>query len=94
MINITKEEIIKLGHMSQINIARNDIPQLFEKIDAVLTYASHLKEIEAGQPGEALPRTINRVRSDLVIRTPAEPLLARAPVSEGHYYVVPTVLKS
>lgn len=94
MVKITEQEILKLAQMSAINISEHDImPALIEKIDAVLTYASSLKEIAKGHKQSAMPHTVNRLRTDVIIRTPPEPILAQAPERSDNYFVVPVILK-
>lgn len=94
MIKITREDILKLGQISNISLTDEEIPPLVEKLQAVLSYAEYLKEVaEAQQACEPMPKNSNIARNDEVIPTPAEPLLALAPQREDHFYVVPMILK-
>lgn len=93
MIQITREDVLKLGQISNITITEDEIGPLLEKLQAVLAYASHLKDIAAGHEA-SLPKNVNVMKDDLVIPTPQEPLLRLAPQREENYYVVPTIIKN
>ncbi len=94
MIKITREDVLKLGHISNISISEEEIPALVNKLTAVLSYAVHLKDIAGTQQGLPLPVQSNITRPDVAIPTPSEPLLALAPAREENFYVVPMILKN
>ena len=94
MVKITRDDVLKLGAISNISISEDEIPALESKLSAVLSYAAYLKEVAAQKQGGALPQQSNVVRQDKVIPTPAEPLLALAPAREDNFYVVPMILKT
>lgn len=94
MAKVTKEEVAKLAHMSQLAIDEHDIEKLIAKLDAVLSYASCLIDVAQGKTADAMVQNSNIVREDRVINTDQEPLLALAPEREENYYVVPMILKN
>lgn len=93
MIKITREDVLKLGTISNISISEEEIPALVDKLQAVLSYAVHLKDIAAQKEGAQLPVQSNVMREDKVVPTSAEPLLALAPAREDNFFVVPMILK-
>lgn len=93
MVKITKEEVLKLAAISQISVDETEIEALMSKLQAVLTYASDLKKIADNAQPQPLPKNINVMREDVIIKTDPELLLSRAPVREENYYVVPMILK-
>lgn len=90
MAHITKEEVLKLAQMSRIAIHDNEIEPLIKKLTAVLTYAERVTEIPKIE--EQVMQNKNIFRDDVVHETLADPLLARGPQVQEHYYVVPPVL--
>jgi len=92
-MKITKEEILKLGQMSMIDISEEDMPVLIKRIEGLLSYVSGLKEIIKEPAQSSLPHVVNITREDIVKASNPEPLLKVAPQSESHYYIVPMVLK-
>ncbi len=93
MIKITREDVLKLGKIANISITEEEIAPLIDKLQAVLSYASNLKNVAEAVSCEPLPQQSNVMRDDEVVTTPAEPLLALAPQREEHFFVVPMILK-
>lgn len=93
-MRITKEEILKLGQISMIDISEEEIPVLMERIEGLLNYVSCLKELTKEHIEATLPHVVNVSREDIVKPSNPEPLLKLAPQSESNYYVVPIVLKA
>lgn len=96
MIKITREDVLKLGQISNITINEEEIPALVDKLTAVLSYAAHLKDIAAQYKAvsSALPVQTNVMREDSAVSSDPEPLLALAPGREENFYVVPMILKN
>jgi aspartyl-tRNA(Asn)/glutamyl-tRNA(Gln) amidotransferase subunit C len=90
MTVITKDEVRKLAKIAAIKVAEDEVDELTQEIHAVLTYVSSLKEVPQGQ-GIEMPRTINRMRSDVTQPFDAEVLLENAPQREGPFFVVPII---
>lgn len=90
MALITKEEVLKIAHMSRIAIHEDEIDSLVNQLESVLSYAQCVTKISAIQ--EQVVQNKNIFRDDVVQITPAEPLLARGPQVQEHYFVVPAVL--
>jgi aspartyl-tRNA(Asn)/glutamyl-tRNA(Gln) amidotransferase subunit C len=93
MAKISREEIIKIAQISQIAINDDEIEAFKQQIDSILTYAARVQEIAADSK-EVSYQMENVFRSDEVIKTDAQPLLAQAPEHEEGYFVVPRILES
>lgn len=94
MTLITKDEIRKLAHMSQLEIPDDQLEYYRADLEAVLNYASGLKAIaDQYQTVQPMPKNSNVMREDIVIPTIREPLLALAPEREEDYFVVPKIIK-
>lgn len=93
MIKISKEDVLKLAKIANISCSEDELPKLVARLEAVLSYASDLKDTAA--QAKAIPerKNINVMRADEVIPTPAEPLLALAPHREEQFFVVPKIIK-
>ena len=94
MVKITREDVLKLGTISNITIHEHEIEPMVEKLQAVLSYAVHLKDIAAQHKVVQLPVQSNVMRPDVVIPTDPEPLLELAPQREENFYVVPVIIKN
>lgn len=96
-MKITKEEILKLGQISMIDISENDIPNLVERFNSLLNYVSCLKNISEQHVSQndinQIPHNVNVLRNDSVNQINSDPIINLAPKSESNYFVVPAILK-
>jgi aspartyl/glutamyl-tRNA(Asn/Gln) amidotransferase C subunit len=93
MPRITKEEIIKLSKISHIEIYEHEINALALELEAVLNYAACLDTIADKNNGQPVPKNSNIMREDTIYPSSADKILAQAPATEEHYFVVPAILK-
>lgn len=93
MALITQEEVKKLATLSCIHLAEHEVAPLCESLNAVLDYASDLKDIAAQYPDvEQTSALINVMRADAALRC-TQPIVDQAPVHENNYFVVPVIIK-
>jgi len=91
MALISREEIIKIAHLSRIEIKESEIEGVTNHIQAVLEYAQRVQEV-AAQIEEPSDKNINVLREDVIVKTDKDLVLAQAPMREADYFVVPAVL--
>ncbi len=91
MTIISKEEVLKIAKISRIAIHDNEIEFIKKHLEEVLSYAARVQEI-AQQIEEPSNRNINVFREDSVVSVPIEPIMSQAPVREGNFFVVPSIL--
>lgn len=92
MITITREEVLKLAHMSRIEIRDDEVEALIQQLQGVLNYAQRVIDI-AAEIEEPSTKNINVFREDVVIPTDPELSLQQAPDREGNFFVVPAILE-
>jgi aspartyl-tRNA(Asn)/glutamyl-tRNA(Gln) amidotransferase subunit C len=93
MTKITKEELVKIAHISQLRLYEEEIPSLIKQIQDLLTYAERVKEV-ADDTQLPSDKNSNVVREDVVVRTDPEPLLDQAPEREDDFFVVPKIIEN
>ena len=91
MAIITKEEVLKIAKMSRIAVHEDEIDSVKQHLQEVLTYAERVQEI-AQQIEEPSNKNCNVFREDTVVSVPVEPIMDQAPVREGNFFVVPSIL--
>ena len=92
MALISKEEVLKIAHMSRISIREEEIEPLTKHLEAVLAYAARVSEVaETAQP--SLPQNINVFREDSAIPFDNQKIKAQGPDIESDYFVVPAILE-
>lgn len=89
---ITKEDIIKIAQMSNIQIHEHEIEPLQRQLETVLAYASRVQEVAATHEYER--KNVNVMRDDEVVAFNSDSIVACAPESEAHLFVVPAILEN
>ena len=93
MKKISKEELLKLAHISRLELDEQEIPDLMQQMQDVLSYAERVTEVVNSVIGEEpSSKNINVFREDVVDRTDAESILAQAPEREENFFVVPVII--
>lgn len=93
MTHISREEVIKIAHGSQLEMLEHEIDPFTQQIQNVLTYAARVTVIATHSQDLSL-KNINVFRSDVVAPCDAEIILQRAPEREGDFFVVPVILEN
>ena len=96
MVEVSKEEIIKLAKMSGIQLENDEVSELQQDIIKILDYVNQLNEldVENVQPTYQVTDLKNVWREDIVQESPAprEDLLNLAPENKDNSVKVPKVL--
>lgn len=94
MTKISRQEILKLAHMSQIHIHDHEIEPIMQQLQQVLSYAARVQEVTQ-QASASLIKNVNVFREDkAATANDAERIRSRAPEREGDYFVVPKILEN
>ncbi len=91
MAKINKDEVLKIAHMSDIEIKEHEIAPMQEQLEAVLTYAHRVTQV-ARSCEEPSAKNINIMREDIEVHCNAQPILAQAPERAGDFFVVPKII--
>lgn len=92
MTKISKEEVLKIAHISHLDVHEDEIQPLIQQLEAVLSYAERVQKL-ADETVEPSHKNINVFREDVVVRSDADAVLARAPQQEERYFVVPAIIE-
>lgn len=92
MTKVTKEEGLKIAHISHIGLSDNELQPLIEQLEQVLSYAQRVAQIMVPTANDQSIKLINVMRDDIAIPFDAAVLLDCAPVREGNYFVVQAIL--
>lgn len=92
MTKISREEILKIAHGSQLELLEQEVEPLIRQIQDVLSYAKRVAIIAADTQEPSI-KNINIVRPDVTTPCNAESILKRAPEREGDFFVVPVILE-
>jgi aspartyl/glutamyl-tRNA(Asn/Gln) amidotransferase C subunit len=93
MVPLTRDDILKLAHLSQIDLTDSEIDHLVHDITRVLSYGAFLAD--RASKGTIIPKSEceNRLRDDISRPGLKDDMLACAPQTDGDFFIVPRVLK-
>ncbi|MEF3366049.1 Asp-tRNA(Asn)/Glu-tRNA(Gln) amidotransferase subunit GatC [Methylocystis sp. 9N] len=95
-MSVDSATVRRIAHLSRIAIEDSEVARLQGELNAILSFVETLSEVdvEGVEPlTSALPMQMKK-RSDVVTDGGiADDILANAPVSEDHYFVVPKVVE-
>jgi aspartyl/glutamyl-tRNA(Asn/Gln) amidotransferase C subunit len=93
MTLISAEEVVKIGHISHIELHTQEIEPLKHQLEQILSYASRVALV-AGDASTISTKNVNVFREDVAIEADAGVVLQQAPQTEGTYFVVPIILEN
>jgi aspartyl-tRNA(Asn)/glutamyl-tRNA(Gln) amidotransferase subunit C len=93
MTKVTREELLKIAKISNINIHDDEIDGIIAQLESVLSYAERVKEVAADVHIEPTA-AVNVFRKDQAEPFDAQAVLAQAPEQEEDFFVVPKILDS
>jgi aspartyl/glutamyl-tRNA(Asn/Gln) amidotransferase C subunit len=93
MTFITREELLALARVSQLELTPDELESMPARLGEVLQYAAKVKELEHMTLVDS-EKNSNVMRADEPLPTPSAVILAAAPEREADYFVVPRILES
>lgn len=92
MSKLTREQVLKLAKLSQLQLSEEEIEQYRKELSSILDYVERLNEVDVTglKPTFQVTGLQSVMREDVAKKQQAEPdeLLKRAPHTEGRYIKV------
>ncbi len=92
MTTITREELLALARVSQIDLTPEELDNMPIRLGEVLHYAAMVKELENVSLVDH-EKNSNIMRDDIPVKADSKIILAQAPEREADYFVVPRILE-
>jgi len=92
MAKISRQEVLDIARVSNLDIQPNEIDSLLKQLEQVLSYTERVKEVAHVHIIQS--KNCNVFREDTIGAHNAEILLEQAPEREGDFFVVPLILES
>ncbi len=90
---LSKDEVLDLAALSALKLQDREIPGMLQQLNDVLGYAARVGKVVQDVPETRILR-VNVFREDSVGSSCGVAVLADAPETQEHYFVVPAVLES
>jgi aspartyl/glutamyl-tRNA(Asn/Gln) amidotransferase C subunit len=92
---INKSDVLKVAWLSNVIVYDHEIPVFLKQLDAVLSYAARVNEVETcvAEKEYDIDMKQNISRKDMTVRQNTEIVLSQAPAREGSLIIVPMILE-
>ncbi|QXX73572.1 Asp-tRNA(Asn)/Glu-tRNA(Gln) amidotransferase subunit GatC [Methylovirgula sp. HY1] len=95
-MSVDQATVRRIAHLARIKVADAEVPHLAEELNAILAFVEDLSsvDVEGVEPMTSVMPMQMKMRTDAVTEgDQADPILANAPASEDHFFVVPKVVE-
>jgi aspartyl-tRNA(Asn)/glutamyl-tRNA(Gln) amidotransferase subunit C len=95
-MSVDQATVRRIAHLARIKVSESEVPHLQDELNAILAFVEQLKsvDVEGVEPMTSVQPMPMKKREDIVTDGGiADDIIANAPVSEDHYFVVPKVVE-
>jgi aspartyl-tRNA(Asn)/glutamyl-tRNA(Gln) amidotransferase subunit C len=95
-MSVDSATVRRIAHLARIRVSENDVPDLQNELNAILAFVEELAavDVEGVEPMTSVMAVPMKKRADVVTDgSIAEKIVANAPASDDHYFVVPKVVE-
>ena len=95
-MSVDAATVRRIAHLARIKVGDDDVPPLQDELNAILAFVEELGtvDVEGVEPmTSVMPMPMNK-RADIVTDgSIPDKIVANAPVSDDHFFVVPKVVE-
>ena len=95
-MSVDQASVRRIAHLARVKVSDAEVPHLQDELNAILAFVEELASVnvEGIEPMTSVLPTAMKKRVD-VVTDGAIPdrIIANAPVSDDHYFVVPKVVE-
>ena len=95
-MSVDQATVRRIAHLARIAVKDEEVPHLAEEINAILSFVEELNAIDVTgvEPMTSVIPMKMKMRDDVVTdHAGADVVVANAPVSEDHFFMVPKVVE-
>jgi aspartyl-tRNA(Asn)/glutamyl-tRNA(Gln) amidotransferase subunit C len=95
-MTVDKETVKRVAHLARIAVSDDEVPALQKELNGILAFVEQLSgiNVDGVEPMTSVIPMPLRLRADEVTAGfDAEAVMANAPASEDHYFLVPKVVE-
>jgi aspartyl-tRNA(Asn)/glutamyl-tRNA(Gln) amidotransferase subunit C len=95
-MSVDSATVRRIAHLARIKVTDAEVPHLQEELNAILAFVEELKavDVEGVAPmTSVLPMPMKKRADDVTDGGIAGKIVANAPSSEDHFFVVPKVVE-
>jgi aspartyl-tRNA(Asn)/glutamyl-tRNA(Gln) amidotransferase subunit C len=95
-MSVDSATVRRIAHLARIKVSENDVPHLQNELNAILAFVEELRsvDVEGIEPMTSVMPMPMKKRADIVTDgSIPDKIVANAPASDDHYFVVPKVVE-
>lgn len=95
-MSVDADTVRRVAHLARIKVSEEELPALQGELNTILGFVEQLDAVEVSNvaPMTSVTPMILKMRDDVVTDGGrAEEIVANAPVTEDHYFLVPKVVE-
>jgi aspartyl-tRNA(Asn)/glutamyl-tRNA(Gln) amidotransferase subunit C len=95
-MSVDQATVRRIAHLARIKVSDEDVPTLQKELNAILSFVEELAgvDVEGVEPMTSVMPMPMKKRADVVTDGDiADAIVANAPLSEDHFFVVPKVVE-
>jgi aspartyl-tRNA(Asn)/glutamyl-tRNA(Gln) amidotransferase subunit C len=95
-MSVDQATVRRIAHLARIKVSEHDVPHLQTELNAILAFVEELSgvDVEGVEPMTSVQPMPMKKREDVVTEGAiADKIVANAPVSDDHFFVVPKVVE-
>jgi aspartyl-tRNA(Asn)/glutamyl-tRNA(Gln) amidotransferase subunit C len=95
-MSVDQATVRRIAHLARIKVSEADVPHLQGELNAILAFVEELAsvDVEGVEPMTSVQPMPMKKRADVVTDGAiADKIVANAPVSDDHFFVVPKVVE-
>ena len=95
-MSVDQATVRRIAHLARIKVSEHDVPHLQGELNAILAFVEELSgvDVEGVEPMTSVQPMPMKKREDIVTDGAiADEIVANAPVSDDHFFVVPKVVE-
>lgn len=95
-MSVDHATVRRIAHLGRIKLAETEVPQLADELNSILAFVEELNavDIEGVEPMTSVIPMQMKQRADIVTDGEiADAIIANAPATEDHFFVVPKVVE-
>jgi len=95
-MSVDLASVRRIAHLARVKVSDAEVPHLQDELNAILAFVEELASVnvEGIEPMTSVLPTVMKKRADVVTDGAIpDKVVANAPVSDDHYFVVPKVVE-
>lgn len=95
-MSVDQASVRRIAHLARVKVNDAEVPHLQDELNAILAFVEELASVnvEGIEPMTSVLPTVMKKRADVVTDGAIpDKVVANAPVSDDHYFVVPKVVE-